>query len=280
MTGRLLPDRRFGERVALGSLMALAASVLLSVGGMFALYHFPGAVAGVGTALPVLMHLPTWVYLVTMPMIAYAVSAPRIGWRVATVILVWGSVVGLVAELVGTSTGYPFGAYAYTGFLEPKVMGRVPVLIPLSWYATAILSFELAAMSHAKGAGRVILAAVYMVLWDVALDPAMAHGFPVWAWQGDGFFYGMPALNLLGWLGTSLIICAGIEVMVAGKRATTGRYVAAAWGIGAALPLGIGVVRGMWPAVAIGGIAVAIPVVLATWQVRYASLGRRRSFAT
>ena len=42
--------------------------------------------------------------------------------------------VSLFSELMGTTYGVPFGAYSYTSLLSSKWFGRVPLLIPLSWF--------------------------------------------------------------------------------------------------------------------------------------------------
>ena len=51
----------------------------------------------------------------------------------------------LAAELLGTGTGWPFGAYSYTDGLGLKVAGRVPFTVPLSWFYMGFASYLLAA---------------------------------------------------------------------------------------------------------------------------------------
>src|SRR3546814_19590530 len=40
----------------------------------------------------------------------------------------------LAVERLGTTTGFPFGDYDYTGALQPTV-ARVPLIVPLAWFA-------------------------------------------------------------------------------------------------------------------------------------------------
>ena len=49
---------------------------------------------------------------------------------VALVLVTTGG--GLAIEALGVATGVPFGGYAYSGELGPKLAG-VPVVIPLAW---------------------------------------------------------------------------------------------------------------------------------------------------
>src|SRR4028119_582822 len=50
----------------------------------------------------------------------------------------------LGSELLGTSTGFPFGEYGYLSGLGYKVAGLVPFTIPLSWFYMGLVSYLLA----------------------------------------------------------------------------------------------------------------------------------------
>ena len=54
-----------------------------------------------------------------------------------------------LSEFMGTGYGIPFGGYHYTALLGVKLGGRVPLLIPLSWFLMTIPSYALA--RHALG---------------------------------------------------------------------------------------------------------------------------------
>ncbi len=135
-------------------------------------------------------------------------SRATIGWRRTLVFLVASVGVSLGAELVGTRTGWPFGAYEYGEVLGPKALGRVPWAIPLSWFALGLSTFALGAAVAARralgtspwlavgvGGGR-------LTGWALALDPAMAHeSMPLrfWYWHEEGAYFGMPIKNFVGW---------------------------------------------------------------------------------
>ena len=55
-------------------------------------------------------------------------------WGAAATLRVAGSILVLswAAEVIGSRTGIPFGAYSYTDTLQPQVLG-VPLQIPLGW---------------------------------------------------------------------------------------------------------------------------------------------------
>ena len=98
--------------------------------------------------------------------------------------------VALMSELGGTSIGIPFGKYEYSGLLGPKVFGKVPFLVPLSWFFMSVPSFDFAHRLLKPTAplfARLMVAASFLLVWDVTLDPAMSKLTPFWAWSKPGF---------------------------------------------------------------------------------------------
>ena len=242
----------------------LAASIAFSLAGSAALALAPAIAGRVGHLLPWLMRVPTWIYSVCLPLAVLLAAWPLLGARRALLALACGAGVGAAAELLGTTTGFPFGAYAYTDFLGAKILGRVPWAIPASWFAAAMLSFLLATRAGWRGPRRVAAVAVSMVLWDVGLDPAMSAAFPVWSWLEDGSYYGMPLVNWAGWFGTSLIIGAAFERIAGDMQAVRDAWPARIWLLNGAFALGLCAGAGLWPAVAIGAVALVTPPWIAT----------------
>ena len=79
------------------------------------------------------------------------------------------------------ATGFPFGAYAYSGALGPKLLG-VPLIIPLAWTWMAWPAWLAAAAAARAAAARIALAAAGLAAWDLFLDPQMvAEGY--WRWH-------------------------------------------------------------------------------------------------
>lgn len=116
--------------------------------------------------------------------------------------------ISLAAELIGTSTGWPFGNYAYTSGLGPKVLDRVPFTIPLSWFTVGLASWILATRFSARWLRTtapwitIPLGVWLLVVWDLVLDPAMAHEAMqarFWVWHETGAYFGMPVINFFGW---------------------------------------------------------------------------------
>ncbi len=137
-----------------------------------------------------------------------------IGPRKTLIFFAAATTISLSMELIGTSTGFPFGAYSYTTFLGFKIAGHVPYSIPLSWFYMGFTSLILANMIINRVEQRhqttwsLILGAYFLTVWDLALDPAMAsQNLPIhfWIWHSTGPYFGMPIQNLVGWSVTGLI---------------------------------------------------------------------------
>lgn len=156
-----------------------------------------------GTAYIVLGAAATFLY-------AWYAIGPR-----RTVIFFTVSVlVSLTAELIGTSTGWPFGNYSYTSGLGWKILDRVPFTIPLSWFTVGLSSYLLAiafsrsALRRLPSWSALPVGVWLLVVWDLVLDPAMAHDSMqarFWVWHERGSYYGMPVINFLGWALTGLV---------------------------------------------------------------------------
>ena len=104
---------------------------------------------------------------------------------------------GFVAELMGVRTGVPFGRYAYSGRLGPRI-GGVPLLAAGAWAAMARPAWVTAGWVTEAPLPRVMTAAGALTAWDVFLDPRLAReGY--WRWERPGRYEGIPASNFLGW---------------------------------------------------------------------------------
>lgn len=249
--------------------------------GLVALYGFTAAsVAGFGLfgLNPELLpdsDLARWVYRSSFPLfgrghvvltvlVLFAVLFRRAGLQwLPALALVYGA--SFLSEHLGTGHGVPFGPYRYTGLLGPKLLGRVPALIPLSWFVMAAASFALAGRllprRTTSPVRRILLGAWLLTAWDLALDPAMSHVTAYWRWEAAGPYYGMPWINLLGWAVTGSVLMGILETLGSGRwtERIPAWWWAALYGGVLLLPLGMLATAGSWPAVAVTGTAVALP---------------------
>ncbi len=143
--------------------------------------------------------------------LTYAIA--QHGLRRAVAMLMASFAIALTLEYLGSSYGILFGEYDYTDRLGPKLLGKVPAIIPIAWFmmlypswATAgylLTRFRLTAVP--MPAVRVGIAASAMTAWDLSLDPRMvADGN--WVWRAAGPYFGIPLSNYLGWFVTAALI--------------------------------------------------------------------------
>ncbi len=213
-------------------------------------------------------------------------ASGRLGWRRALALFAAAFGISLGAELLGTSTGYPFGPYSYTTQLGYLVGGLVPFNIPTSWFfmlyaSLAICGRLLPVADDARGKWRqAALAAVVLTAWDVSMDPAMVSTTH-WLWHLpdlrdasllrrvmlSDLFYGMPLTNWLGWLLTGFVVARVLLAIVppsdwAARVSPTGLPLAL-YAVNGVFPILVCAGRGMWWAAALGTIAMGVPLALA-----------------
>ena len=154
------------------------------------------------------------VLLLAAASVVHATTVRGARWAAGLVVVTAGG--GFAVELLGTATGFPFGAYAYAqGRLGPAV-GGVPLLIGVAWTAGAYPAWCAAQRVTSSRGGQLVLAAVGLAAWDLYLDPQMvADGRWTWVQQGSGL-PGVPAVpvgNYLGWLGVALVMAALLSLL-------------------------------------------------------------------
>lgn len=112
------------------------------------------------------------------------------------------SSIGFGSEVLGVTTGFPFGNYSYGATLGLKGWG-VPLTIGLNWLVLAYTSGAIINQYASKASLllRAVLSASLMVLLDVIIEPvAIAHDF--WSWEQGS----PPWQNYAGWWGVAFII--------------------------------------------------------------------------
>lgn len=168
-------------------------------------------------------------------MFAYGMCA--IGLRKTAIFFACSAPISLASELIGTSTGEPFGNYAYSTFLGYRILDHVPFSIPLSWFyvgfATYLIGHALAGMWNVRPLWpyAVLLGAWLLTVWDLVLDPAMAHeslAVRFWSWSETGPYFGMPLQNFLGWTLTAVVFMS-VSRMFWMNDPTTNRRVLRIW---------------------------------------------------
>ncbi|NJK99411.1 MAG: carotenoid biosynthesis protein [Spirulinaceae cyanobacterium SM2_1_0] len=186
-----------------GLLIVLPHAELIVQLSEFGQYIFQWSMAGGGVVYMVLGTAAVAVY-----------ACRQVGWRLWLSFMLPAVLLSLGSELLGTSTGFPFGHYRYLAGLGYKIAGLVPFTIPLSWFYLGFSAYILARVGLERfGWPRwlqlslaIALGSVLLTSWDFVLDPAMSQTLmPFWIWEQPGAFFGMPYQNFVGWLGTGIV---------------------------------------------------------------------------
>jgi putative membrane protein len=250
------------------ALWLFVGAISFSVAGMLLLRLVPSTMAIFGPIYTKLVKTPTWTFMVMLGILPILMYGPTLGWKRITAIAVWGCLVGGGSELLGTTGIFtvggiplPFGEYRYTQWLGPKIAGHVPYFIPPSWFAMSLISLDLARRVTTRRWGALLLGTLFMVLWDVSLDPAMNRAFPFWNYGAEGFFFGMPLSNWGGWSAVTLVILVGYEFL-RGNAPINHAWAPWVYLLNCIFPLAICLLRDVYLAGLIGGLAAAIPFLL------------------
>ncbi|TSE01289.1 carotenoid biosynthesis protein [Skermania sp. ID1734] len=147
--------------------------------------------------------------------LTHALVVRGFGWAAGFALVTVG--LGLVVEIIGSTTGFPFGCYDYAvGRLGPAVAG-VPLVVPLAWAAGVYPIWTVAALL-CRRALRISLAALTIVGWDLYLDPQMVTDGQ-WSWCSPHpnlpGLAAIPVTNYLGWFAVALVMTALIEALPA-----------------------------------------------------------------
>lgn len=196
----------------------------------------------------------------------FAFGWVAIGFRRTAIFFGVTYTLSLYSELIGTSYGWPFGNYEYTSYLGLKVLDRVPYTIPLSWFYIGFSVYLLGIVIVQKlnwryqTAWALALGAWFLTVWDLVLDPAMAHdSLPVkfWIWSETGAYFGMPIKNFIGWTATGLIFMGISRWLWQEEPDTTTRR------FPVVVPFAVFAVNTVWASVISASVHLYIPIVLA-----------------
>ncbi|MEM7555153.1 MAG: gamma-carotene 1'-hydroxylase CruF [Cyanobacteria bacterium P01_A01_bin.84] len=162
------------------------------------------------------------VYMVLGAAAVFLYLKRTLGNSCALAFMLPSTIISLGAELLGTSTGFPFGNYSYLSGLGYKIAGLVPFTIPLSWFYLGCAAYLLARVGLQvdkkptlfRHGTAILLGSLLLTSWDFILDPAMSQtSLPFWYWEQPGAFFGMPYQNFFGWMGTGALFMSVAAIL-------------------------------------------------------------------
>jgi len=106
-------------------------------------------------------------------------------------------------EILGVTTGFPYGAFEYGIDLGPMLFGLVPLGLPVFFFPLVLNAYLLVLLLLGERAAstplRLLSTIGTVVAIDLVLDPG-AVALTFWTYDGGGAFYGVPWSNYAGWV--------------------------------------------------------------------------------
>lgn len=116
-----------------------------------------------------------------------------------------------IAEVSGVNFGFPFGDYAYTHMLGPKLLD-VPLVVPVVWLAILIPSWI--AAERFLRYKHIVVASIVAVAADAVLEFS-ADSLDLWHWKD-----GLPTeLNYISWFIVSYMALSILQTHAMEKSA-------------------------------------------------------------
>jgi len=127
-----------------------------------------------------------------------------VGLRKGVITVLLLSIFALCIETIALKTGFPYGEFAYKESLDTSVTGGIPWPVLFAWPPLVIGAAAIANRIATTLWRRILIVVILLVTYDTIFDPlAVKVGF--WAFKENGFYYGVPLSNFLGWIFTSFL---------------------------------------------------------------------------
>jgi uncharacterized membrane protein len=112
---------------------------------------------------------------------------------------------GLAIEVVGVTTGLPFGEYRYLDSLGAQLLG-VPLVVALAWTMMAYPAYVVSDVIGGSALRRSVVGGWALASWDLFLDPQMVQaGHWEWATTGPALA-GIPVTNYAAWFAVATLM--------------------------------------------------------------------------
>jgi isopentenyl-diphosphate delta-isomerase len=191
---------------------------------------------------------------------AFWISRRWLGWTGACSLWVMLGLYAVIIETLALTTGFPYGSFAYSDLLGPKLMGTTPIVVAIAWTPVILGAYAVAAQFSRDRFIRAASAALTAAAVDMALDPAAAR-IGLWTYDHSGGFYNVPWTNFAGWVVTCFFGALIVEMFsrrsilpVPIKLISSALLITLFWAVADAA-------GGLWLAAIVGSIMLVVMVV-------------------
>ncbi len=167
--------------------------------------------------IPAEAHFVSGINVILFSIPVFWASVRWLGRKDAIILFVIFGVLALLIETSAIITGFPYGHFGYSELLGYKLFGYTPWTVALAWTPLVLGIYAVVRRTVGNQILRVVLIAVFLVIFDLVIDPgAVKIGF--WRYQGGGPFYGVPVSNFVGWVFSGTIAGIVMEIFAAIRK--------------------------------------------------------------
>ena len=169
-------------------MLKIKALIKSYAGWILVVFHVIGLLLLGGEWREELVVLTPFNLILLAALFQYTSERPKVKWAYYLPIFL-----GFIIELIGTNTGFPFGAYSYGAALGPGIMGT-PFMIGILWWVLIRSFYDLTGVRFQSVWIRSILTGLAMNAMDVLIEP-VAIELTYWQWAAVA----VPIENYLAW---------------------------------------------------------------------------------
>ena len=149
----------------------------------------------------------------TLYTLGILILAKKLGKKILAFFAI-SAIIGLIYEVIGTRTGFPFGKYEYNQVLSGSL--GVPWFIAFMWGLLSLTVLLAAAPALRRWSLAIAIVPAMLVALDLSIDPIMVE-LGLWKWVEVGPWYGVPLTNFVGWYVVGLSIFVSSRLLLGRK---------------------------------------------------------------
>lgn len=120
-------------------------------------------------------------------------------------ILIFIGLFGFIIEVIGSAYHLPFGEYYYTSELGIRLFD-VPLSLFSAWIIISVFVIQILSYCNIRKKVWWLIGPIIMIIIDLIIEPVAVGPMNAWVWVDEGFYYGVPISNFIGWGVVSLPI--------------------------------------------------------------------------
>ncbi len=144
------------------------------------------------------------IFIILLSLPCYIALSRWLGIKKSLSLIIVLSIYAISIETFAIITGFPYSNFSYTNLIGFKILGYTPYTVPFAYVPLFIGCFYMASIIEMDKWKVIILSTLMVLFADMVLDPA-AVALKFWVYESQGFFYGVPLMNFLGWILTGFL---------------------------------------------------------------------------